>query len=213
MVTAIIPALNEERTIADVIRAIRACSLVREVIVVNDGSTDRTAIIAAAAGARVLTQKNVGQGAAIARGVQESTTDIIMTADADLLGLTAAHVTMLINPVLNGGVDMTVGLRDRYGMLMDLFPKIDPVLVISGERVMRKEIFSSIPGDLITGYTAAMAISDYFNKHGLTVHLFKMKGVSQVIKEKKRGFFPGLLARVIMIWDHVICRITLLFRK
>lgn len=213
LVTAIIPAHNEGKTIFDIVNALRGCQYIKEVVVVDDGSTDDTAERASEAGARVIRQINAGQGSALARGVENVTTSFVMTCDADLLGLTSDDVANLVLPVISGEADMTVGLRDRFGLLMDLFPRLDPALAISGERVLRKEIFQAIPKELVKGYTTAMVISHYCHKKKLKVKLVKMKGVSQVIKEKKRGFKSGFLARLKMIWDHIYLRFCLMFKR
>ncbi|HKO90569.1 MAG TPA: glycosyltransferase family 2 protein [Polyangiaceae bacterium] len=85
-VTIVIPAHNEEAAIGNVLEALRAGvpSTVREIIVVDDGSSDRTGEIARAAGARVLTQpSNRGYGAALKAGIRASSSDYVLTMDAD----------------------------------------------------------------------------------------------------------------------------------
>ena len=68
LVSVIIPALNEEKTIAEVVRSLISQPLVREVIVVDNGSTDRTAAEAASVGARVVSETRRGYGQACASG-------------------------------------------------------------------------------------------------------------------------------------------------
>lgn len=85
-VTIVIPAHNEEGAIADVIRKLRAQDLpgLVEIIVIDDGSTDRTAEIAASTGVRVLRHSgNRGYGAALKTGVRAASSDYILTMDAD----------------------------------------------------------------------------------------------------------------------------------
>lgn len=84
--TAIIPAFNEAAAIADVVRGVfkDIGDIVAEVIVVDDGSHDDTAQLAAAAGARVLRhRRNRGYGAALKTGIRASRGDYILTMDAD----------------------------------------------------------------------------------------------------------------------------------
>ena len=76
VVAVIIPAYNEERTVARVIRAARSSPAVSRIIVVNDGSTDRTAAFARKAGAEVIDlPANMGKGAAVAEGVKATSAE------------------------------------------------------------------------------------------------------------------------------------------
>lgn len=112
-VCAIIPALNEEETIAEVVRAVPG-EIVREVIVVDNGSTDATARRALAAGARVVQEPLRGYGRACAAGVAALTRDceIVVFLDGDgsdcpeLMGL-------LIEPIVDGRYDFVIGSRTR----------------------------------------------------------------------------------------------------
>lgn len=85
-VTIVIPAYNEEGGIGDVLSALRASlpPSVAEIIVVDDGSTDRTAEIAEAAGVRVLRHpSNRGYGASLKTAIRSVTTEYVLTMDAD----------------------------------------------------------------------------------------------------------------------------------
>ncbi|MBC7265034.1 MAG: glycosyltransferase [Chloroflexi bacterium] len=85
-VSVVIPAYNAAATIAECLTALNAQSLPRtdyEVIVVDDGSIDDTADIAARYGARVLRQANSGPAAARNRGVNEARADIVLFTDSD----------------------------------------------------------------------------------------------------------------------------------
>ena len=84
-VSVIIPAYNEEDTVATVVNVVKKVSFVDEIIVVNDGSSDNTEAEAIKAGARVITHDvNKGKGEALHTGYLEAECDIIAFIDADI---------------------------------------------------------------------------------------------------------------------------------
>ena len=83
-VTVVIPAFNEQEAIADVVGRVRGRGAWREILVVDDGSTDLTAERAAGAGARVVRHPyNKGNGAAVKTGIREAKGDVVLLMDAD----------------------------------------------------------------------------------------------------------------------------------
>ena len=112
-VVAIVPAYNRADTVGATVTALRTVTDVVEVIVVDDGSSDRTAALAGAAGARVVQlAHNRGKGAAVAAGVDASgAPDVYLLIDADL-GVTAALAGALLHPVAVGKADMTIAVLD-----------------------------------------------------------------------------------------------------
>jgi glycosyltransferase involved in cell wall biosynthesis len=83
-VSVVIPAYNESDAIGEVIGVLRAAAPWREIIVVDDGSTDGTGDKAAAAGATVVTHPyNIGNGAAVKNGIRRASGEFILIVDAD----------------------------------------------------------------------------------------------------------------------------------
>ena len=107
-VSVIIPAFNEDKTVSNVITAVKSLNYVDEIIVVDDGSYDNTAQVAEKAGAKVIQHlKNRGKGAAIKTGFNNSLGEIVVFLDADIQNLTPKQVDDIIKPIINGEADLT----------------------------------------------------------------------------------------------------------
>ena len=119
--SVIIPAYNEERTIQKILSLVQSTDILgmeKEVIVVDDGSTDRTrAILQSMTGIQyVFHEKNLGKGGAIKTGFQKATGDICIIQDADL-EYDPEDYHAVIRPILDGKTDIVLGNR--------IFPKRD----------------------------------------------------------------------------------------
>jgi glycosyltransferase involved in cell wall biosynthesis len=107
-VSVVLPAYNEEQGIAAVVEGLRARSVL-EVVVVDDGSSDRTAERAAAAGARVVRHPyNKGNGAAVKTGIREARGEVVLLIDADGQH-DPGELEAVIDPI--GSYDMVIGAR------------------------------------------------------------------------------------------------------
>ena len=101
-VTFIVPAFNEARTIGRVLELVEALPLDKQVIVVDDGSSDGTGAIAAAHPAvHLVTQQNAGKGAAIRAAIPLIEGEIVVIQDADM-EYDPAEVPSLIEPIERG---------------------------------------------------------------------------------------------------------------
>jgi glycosyltransferase involved in cell wall biosynthesis len=111
-VSVVVLARNEERTIADVVRA--AVPLCREVVVMDGRSTDNTAAEAARAGARVVHDPGLGKGAAIRESIGVCDTEFVVFIDAD-----GSHdpddIPSLVGALVSGEADLCVGSRFAGG--------------------------------------------------------------------------------------------------
>jgi SAM-dependent methyltransferase len=110
----VIPAYNEAKTIAEIIRRIKEVDLgvlSREIIVVDNNSTDATSRIASGIpGVRVVREERPGKGAAVKRGFREATGDILLVQDADL-EYDPRDYSAVVKPILDGRTQVVNGVR------------------------------------------------------------------------------------------------------
>lgn len=114
MISVVIPALNEEEPIAAVVRDCLTTGLPAEVIVVDNGSTDRTADRAREAGARVVSEPTPGYGRACAAGIRALAPpcDIVVFLDGDGSDC-PEFMEQLVDPIRRGDLDFVIGSRTR----------------------------------------------------------------------------------------------------
>lgn len=154
-VSVIVPAYNEEETVATVVKVIKSVSYVDEVIVVNDGSTDNTLKEAENAGAIVLSHdENKGKGEALKTGYLKSDSDIIAFIDADIHNLTSKKVDAIIKPILEGKTDITkTKFARESGRVTELtakpllnffFPEISFEQPLSGQFAAKRDVLKRI---------------------------------------------------------------------
>jgi glycosyltransferase involved in cell wall biosynthesis len=114
MISVIIPALNEEEPIGDVARAVQATKIAREIIVVDNGSTDRTADRAREAGARVVSEPRPGYGRACMAGVRALSPECAVVVFLDGDGSDCPEfMNRLVDPIVVGTHDFVIGSRTR----------------------------------------------------------------------------------------------------
>lgn len=196
---AIVPAFDEEKTVAPVVRALASARGIDEVIVVSDGSSDRTVEAAAAAGAKVIRlRENVGKGGAVRIGAAATRADVLFLCDADLIGLKPSHVERILAPVREGRMSMCTGLRDRGPLLTRLIAHLP---LLSGERALKREVLEGVPRRFTEGFRLEIALNWYCRANRLPYGSVPTIGVGQVRKIQKVGLARGLRGYAVMILE------------
>ena len=154
-VSFLIPAYNEEATIGEVLDRIAALALDAQVVVVDDGSRDRTAEIAAEHGATVIRQANQGKGAALRAAIAAIDGDVAVIQDADM-EYDPAEVPELIGPIVRGVADVVYGSRLRGGKAQRayLFWHLVGNRFLS---LLTSVLYNTTLSDMETGYKAFRA--------------------------------------------------------
>ena len=195
--SAIIAAYNEEKTLADVLGALTSSALVDEIIVVSDGSTDGTVEIARAFdGVTTLAlRENRGKGYAMHAGVDYARGDVLFFVDGDMFDLTQQHIEALLRPVLRDECDMNIGVRNRGPIrnFLHLEMKVGPVL--SGIRVMRREVWDTVPLRYQERFKIEAALNFFCSRAGFRQRQTIVYRLGHLIKENKRGLVRGLVGR------------------
>jgi polyisoprenyl-phosphate glycosyltransferase len=199
IVDCVIPARDEGLTVADVVDVARACRYVRQVIVVDDGSSDDTGERAAAAGARVIRREGDGgsKAHAMEAGVEASDADAVLFVDADVLGLTVDHLDEICRPVVERRAAMSLGTFD-YGFWNPLVLRFPPT---TGERIVPRWVFDAIPPSKRDGYTIEIMIDEVITEARLPTVARVMRGVTHRTKRDKFGPLEGWKRTWRMFWD------------
>lgn len=215
IIKVIIPAYNEQDSIAKVITEIP--SVVSEIIVVNNNSTDNTVGVAKKAGATVLTENRKGYGYACLKGLdyvasQNEKPDIIVFLDGDYSDY-PEELTKITAPILEHNIDLVIGaripeLRERDSVtpqqifgnwlacsLMKLFFKANYTDLGPFRAIKYDKLLNLNMTDKTYGWTVEMQLKALKQKLSYTevpVHYKKRIGVSKVSGTIKGSIFAGI---------------------
>jgi glucosyl-3-phosphoglycerate synthase len=165
MLTVIIPALNEEKTIAQVINFCRSEPGVSEIIVVDDRSEDTTATIAREAKAKVIISASRGKGISMKEGIEAASNEIIVFLDADIDPYPEKTISNLTTPLLNNEADFVKGAFARNaGRVTELVAK--PLLTILFPGLSH---FSQPLSGMIAGKKTFFQKIEFFNDYGVDI--------------------------------------------
>ena len=185
-ITAIICIYNEEKTIKEVLSIV--CDyFFDEVIVVNDGSTDKTDDILNELSDNyefkyIKLEENKGKGFAMVTGIENASGEIIVFVDADLSDLNKEHLSLLTMPLANNKADMVLGQATET--LIDY--SINPFKSFTGERaVFKKDIITIVDKMKHSKFGVETLINLYYQSEGKRVKYVMLKGLKHPTKFDK----------------------------
>ena len=210
-ITIVIPARNEQAGLAILLPALKQYSQQAELLVVDDGSTDRTAAIAQQYGARVVQHpQSLGNGAAIKSGARAATGEIIVFMDAD--GQHQPKDIPLLLQKLSQGYDMAVGARRREsqaGMYRaagnGIYNRLASWMVgqrvedlTSGFRAAKTNLFRKYLYLLPNGFSYPTTITMCFFRAGHAVSYVPIRAPQRIGKSHLRIWRDGVRFLLIM---------------
>ncbi len=200
-VSCVIPVYNEAARLKGVLAAVAGHPLIDEVLVVDDGSTDDSARIAAATpGVTLIRQpRNGGKTMALAAGITAMRHPLLLMLDGDLLGLTPADISRLITPVKQGKADISISLRGNAPWPWRMIG-LD---YISGERVLHRSLLPASPAELerLPKFGFEVHLNAACVKARTRISVVRWPNVKSPTKETKFGFWVGLRADARMMLD------------
>jgi len=219
-VSIILPCLNEAETVAacvsDALSWLQESNTPGEVVVVDNGSSDGSAELAAAAGARVITEPRRGKGHAVRRGIEGTSGEYIVLADADGT-YDLRHLEPLVEPLRNG-YDMVIGNRLRGAMEPGSMPRVHRYLgnplfsvaisliagqrfgdCLSGLRAFRREPWF-VMAPQAAGFELESEMCLRAGRHRLRVAEVPVAYATRQARSKLRGLTHGwAIARFILL--------------
>ena len=188
VVSAIVCAYNEEKSLKNILSVLAACQEADEVIVVNDGSSDGTAaIIDAFAGnnkvKRIHFERNRGKSSAMVAAALRAQGDLLVFLDADLRELRGEHVQSLVEPLLNNKADMVIGDPQYSSEIAKLF---DPFRKLSGQRALWRRDFLPLVEEIRnTGFGIETLLNLFYKEQHKRIRYQSLDGLIHPIKLEK----------------------------
>ncbi len=199
-ISAIVPAYNEAKNILNVLRCLKEVPAIREIIVVDDGSTDDTPRLAGAVGGvKVITLPcNLGKTKAVIRGVAEAEHSTILFCDADLVNLNHHHLFLMFE-MYEKGFDMVIMDKGSQPWVFRSLLRSSPA--VSGTRILNREHFYRVPFKDTDRFQFEIRINDHFLANGLKIAVSPAQEIHDTRKYVKYPFWKGLLLDIEGGWQ------------
>jgi glycosyltransferase involved in cell wall biosynthesis len=198
-ISCVVCTYNEAARIDPVLVAASRHPLIDELIVVDDGSTDRTRERLASRSDLTLISypNNRGKAYALAQGLRAVSSEFVMLLDADLSGLGAEQLSELAHPVLTGAADASVSLR-RNSLALYRAIGLD---FVSGERVLPASLLRDRLPEMerMPGWGAEAFINELIIREHLRLAVVRWPDVVNTRKAQKLGYWRGAAAEMRMI--------------
>ncbi|OFY67182.1 MAG: glycosyl transferase family 2 [Bacteroidetes bacterium RBG_13_43_22] len=188
MVTVIIPALNEEKTISSVIRLVGISPVVNEILVIDDKSQDNTIDAARLPKVKIYTSTKLGKGASMRDGMLLARNEIIIYLDADILTYPENIVDLLSGPIINNEADFIKSSFGRQaGRVTELVAK--PLLSFLFPDLTK---YSQPLSGMIAGRKSLFEKIEFENDYGVDIGiLLDMNSTGARIKEVNLGYIEN----------------------
>lgn len=189
--TAIVCAYNEEKYLAGVLDRLLKTPAIQEIIVVDDGSKDRTAEILRqyGQGGRVhpiFLSPNRGKGYAMAEGAAIARGDILLFVDADLVNWDANYAARVLAPILAGQADLVIGYPQREKDPWDSADILHVQRWLSGERaIWRTDLLPLLPKMRPSRFGVETLINMHYRTRHQPIRFVRLAGLLHVIKFEK----------------------------
>ncbi len=211
-VSCIIPAHNEAKTIVGVVEACLKTEKIGEVIVVNDGSSDKTLdkLQPFAQKIKIINlSENQGKGYAVSMGIEKAKYPFLLFLDADLLNLSPHHLYSLVNPVLENKADVTIGV------LVTPFNYYYASWPFSGQRCLRKkDVLKLLKKMKKTKYGLEVFLNERLkNKRTIIIPLIFSQNSHLTKPRKQKDWLYAYIKEIWDIFQQTIAVKSLVYRE
>lgn len=189
-ISAVVPVLNEEKTVKQVVETLLSSPLVDEVICVNDGSKDKSLEILKSFDDKIILvnlRRNRGKGHALGEGIREAKGKIVAFFDSDLIRLKKRHIKDLLEPIAGGRCEVALGIPTNNHSAF-----YRPWWVyLTGERAyFRQHLLPYLREMFLARYGVEMLLNSAFAKR--KTRIIPLKGLISPSKYEKREVADAL---------------------